>query len=55
MIPIKWAEKGVRKEDHVLPWLKRMARRDAFGVYFIFRSMEQGCRLALKWALAHIW
>ena len=41
-IPIEWAEKGVRKEDHVLPWLKRMARRDAYGVYFIFRSMEQG-------------
>ena len=40
--PIEWAEKGVRKEDHVLPWLKRMARRDAYGVYFIFRSMEQG-------------
>ena len=26
-IPIEWAEKGVRKEDHVLPWLHRMARR----------------------------
>src|SRR5271157_4971971 len=24
-IPIEWAEKGVRKEDHVLPWLHRMA------------------------------
>jgi hypothetical protein len=41
-IPIEWAEKGVRKEDHVLPWLNRMARRDAYGVYFILRSMEQG-------------
>ena len=41
-IPIEWAEKGVRKEDHVLPWLRRMARRDAYGVYFIFKSMEQG-------------
>ena len=41
-IPIEWAEKGVRKEDHVLPWLHRMARRDAYGVYFIFKSMEQG-------------
>jgi hypothetical protein len=41
-IPIEWAEKGVRKEDHVLPWLKRMTRRDTYGVYFIFRSMEQG-------------
>jgi hypothetical protein len=41
-IPIEWAEKGVRKEDHVLPWLHRMARRDAYGVYFIFKSLEQG-------------
>ena len=41
-IPIEWAEKGVRKEDHVLPWLHRMARRNAYGVHFIFKSMEQG-------------
>jgi len=32
----------VRKEDHVLPWQRRMARDDAYGVYFIFKSMEQG-------------
>ncbi len=41
-IPIEWAEKGVRKEDYVLPWLRRMTRRNAYGVYFIFKSMEQG-------------
>jgi hypothetical protein len=41
-IPIQWAEKGVRKEDYVLPWLRRMVRKDAYGVYFIFKSMEQG-------------
>ena len=41
-IPIEWAEKGVRKEDHVLPWLRRMEKRNAYGVYFIFKSMEQG-------------
>jgi hypothetical protein len=41
-IPIEWAEKGLRKEDHVLPALRRMEKRDAFGVYFIFKSMEQG-------------
>src|SRR5260370_13642101 len=41
-IPIAWAEKGVRKEDHVLPWLRRMTKNDAYGVYFIFKSMEQG-------------
>src|SRR5258705_11763394 len=41
-LPIEWAEKGVRKEDHVLPWQRRMARDEAYGVYFIFKSMEQG-------------
>ena len=40
--PIEWAEKGVRKEDYVLPWLRRMTKRNAYGVYFIFKSMEQG-------------
>ena len=32
----------MRKEDHVLPWQRRMVRDDAYGVYFIFKSMEQG-------------
>src|SRR5438105_4646914 len=41
-IPIEWAQKGVRKEDQVLPWLRRMRKKGAFGVYFIFKSMEQG-------------
>lgn len=41
-LPIEWAEKGVRKEDHVRPWLRRMKRNDRYGVYFIFKSMEQG-------------
>ena len=40
--PIVWAEKGVRKEDHVLPWQRRMTKNNAYGVYFIFKSMEQG-------------
>jgi len=40
--PIEWAEKGVRKEDYVLPWLRRMVKKNAYGVYFIFKSMEQG-------------
>ena len=31
-IPIEWAEKGVRKEDHVLPWRRLIAKkRLAFG------------------------
>ena len=41
-IPVEWAEKGRRKEDHVLPTLRRMEKRGAYGVYFIFKSMEQG-------------
>jgi hypothetical protein len=41
-LPNEWAQKGVRKEDHVLPWQRRMTRQDAYGVYFIFKSMEQG-------------
>jgi hypothetical protein len=41
-IPIEWAEKSLRKEKHVLPALRRMEKRGAFGVYFIFKSMEQG-------------
>ena len=41
-IPIQWAEKGVRKENHVLPALRQMEKTNACGVYFIFKSMEQG-------------
>lgn len=41
-LPIEWAEKGVRKEDYVLPHLRRMVNNNAYGVYFIFKSMEQG-------------
>ncbi|HEY6845695.1 MAG TPA: hypothetical protein VI320_05720 [Terracidiphilus sp.] len=41
-IPIEWAGKNVRKEDYVLPAQRRMEKRKAFGVYFIFKSMELG-------------
>ncbi len=41
-IPIQWAEKGVRKEDFVLPALRRMEKKNALGVYLIFKSMELG-------------
>src|SRR3984957_14978248 len=40
--PIEWAGKGVRKEDYVLPGLRRLMKKNAYGVYFIFKSMEQG-------------
>src|SRR5260370_22912030 len=41
-IPIEWAEKGTRKEDYVLPALRRMEKNNAYGVYFIFKNMQQG-------------
>jgi len=41
-IPVQWAEKGVRKEDFTKPWLRSMKHKQRFGVYFIFKSMEQG-------------
>src|SRR6266481_6233180 len=41
-IPIEGAEKGTRKEDYVLPALRRIEKKNAYGVYFIFKSMEQG-------------
>jgi hypothetical protein len=41
-IPLEWAEKGVRKEDYVHPYLQRMERQNRFGVYFILKSMEIG-------------
>jgi hypothetical protein len=41
-IPIEWAEKGVRKENYVLPALRRMEKKNACGVYLIFKSMELG-------------
>ena len=41
-IPIEWAERDVRKEEHVPPYLRRIERQNRFGVYFIFQTMEQG-------------
>src|SRR5215471_10877254 len=31
-----------RKEDYVQPWLRKMVGKNAYGVYFVFKSMEQG-------------
>jgi hypothetical protein len=39
---MEWAEKGVRKDEYVRPFLRRMERSGQYGVYFIFQSMEQG-------------
>src|SRR5437870_5231671 len=40
-IPIEWPEKGVKKENYI-PHYEGMLRRQRFGVYFIFKSLEQG-------------
>jgi hypothetical protein len=52
-IPIEWAEKGIRKEDYVLPALRRMEKANAYGVYFIFKSMEQGRTFRITVGLAY--
>ena len=39
-IPIEWAEKGVRKEDYVQPWLRKMVKKNAYGVFFIFNYVD---------------
>jgi hypothetical protein len=47
-IPIEWPDtkalkaKGLKREDYVRPYYARMERHKRFGVYFIFKSMEQG-------------
>ncbi|MEW6744177.1 MAG: hypothetical protein AB1486_15600 [Planctomycetota bacterium] len=46
-IPLQWPDecmkkKGIKKEDFVRPYCLSMERRRRFGVYFIFKSMEQG-------------
>jgi hypothetical protein len=46
-IPLQWPDpnmkkKNMKKEDYVRPYCLSMERRKRFGVYFIFKSMEQG-------------
>jgi len=47
-LPMEWAAKGVRKEDYVLPHLRRMVNRNSYGVYFVFKSMEQGATFRIS-------
>jgi len=47
-LPVEWADKGVRKEDYVQPHLRRMVKNNAYGVYFIFKSMEQGATFRIS-------
>ena len=46
-IPIQWPDEkmkkqGIKKEDYVRPYGLSMERRQRFGPYFIFKSMERG-------------
>jgi hypothetical protein len=41
-IPIRWAEKNVRKKDDLAPMRHRMQREGWTGVYCVLKSMEQG-------------
>lgn len=41
-LPLPWHDEGVRMEDYVRPYLRRMERENRFGVYFIFQAMERG-------------
>src|SRR6201989_1056807 len=43
--PIVWAEKGVRKEDHVLAWQRRMAKNNAYSGLLHFQKHGAGADL----------
>ncbi len=47
-IPVLKAEKGMSKENCVLPHLQRMERRNQHGVYCIFTSLEMGSTFSSK-------
>jgi hypothetical protein len=53
-IPIEWPDaeplktKKLKKEDYVRPHGARMERQGRFGVYFIFRSLEQGPKFGVR-------
>jgi hypothetical protein len=53
-IPIEWPDaeplktKKLKKEDYVRPYGARMARQKRFGVYFIFKSLEQGPKFGIR-------
>ena len=53
-IPIEWPDaeplktKKMKKEDYVRPYGQRMVRQKRFGVYFIFKSLEQGPKFGIR-------
>jgi hypothetical protein len=53
-IPIEWPDaaalktKKLKKEDYVRPYGQRMEQQKRFGVYFIFKSPEQGPKFGIR-------
>src|SRR5712692_4445790 len=53
-LPIEWPAaaalktKKLKKEDYVRPYGQRMERQKRFGVYFIFKSLEQGPKFGIR-------
>jgi hypothetical protein len=53
-IPIEWPDaealktKTLKREDYVRPYGQRMERQKRFGVYFIFKSLEQGPKFGIR-------
>ena len=53
-IPIEWPDaealktKKLKKEDYVRPCGQRVERQKRFGVYFIFKSLEQGPKFGIR-------
>ena len=53
-IPIEWPDaealktKKLKKEDYVRLYGQRMERQKRFGVYFIFKSLEQGPKCGIR-------
>ncbi len=53
-IPIEWPDaeplktKKLKKEDYVRPYGQRMEQQKRFGVYFIFKSLEQGPKFGIR-------
>jgi hypothetical protein len=53
-IPIEWADnkalkaKGLTREAYVRPYCQRMERRNRYGPYFIFKSLDQGPKFQVR-------
>jgi len=53
-IPIEWPDakvlktKQLKKEDYVRPYGQRFERQGKYGVYFIFKSLEQGPKFGIR-------